>query len=230
MRRMPSNLIDMAIEFLIGFCVTICHLLTIGKVIGQKDRKDIHPLDMEQEVKDQDETLQTETQQEHIKEGEEQPQTEEKQQEQPDPEAEIKEAKDKYLRLYSEFENFRRRTAKEKIEIINTASKDLIIDLLPVLDDFDRALKSLEGKENVAAREGVELIANKFRKALDNRGLKEIEIAQGDDFNDEFHEAITQIPAPSTELEGKIVDVVEKGYALGDRVIRFAKVVTGASK
>lgn len=145
--------------------------------------------------------------------------------------AELSEAKDKYLRLYSEFENFRRRTSKEKLDLINSASKDLMVELIPVVDDFERAMKSLEGadEENEAVK-GITLISNKFKKVLEEKGLKVMEIKQGDDFDEEFHEAITQIPAPTKKLEGKIVDVIEKGYFLKEKVIRFAKVVTGAKK
>ena len=141
--------------------------------------------------------------------------------------AELGEAKDKYLRLYSEFENFRRRTAKERIELIGTATIGLVENLLPVLDDFERAIKAMEEEKDATAREGTELIFNKFRKVLEAKGLKEMEVKKGDEFNDELHEAITQIPAEK-DLEGKIVDVVEKGYFLSEKVVRFAKVVTGA--
>lgn len=141
---------------------------------------------------------------------------------------ELSEAKDKYLRLYSEFENFRRRNAKERIELIGSANRDLVENLVPVLDDFERALKSMDENEEMSpAKEGTELIYNKFRKVLESKGLKKMEVKKGDDFNDDFHEAITQIPA-GEELSGKIVDVVENGYFLSDKVVRFAKVVTGA--
>lgn len=145
-----------------------------------------------------------------------------------DLQAELSESKDKYLRLYSEFENFRRRTSKERIELINSANKDLMEDLIPVLDDFERALDSIEDNaETAAAKEGASLIYNKFKKILESKGLKKMDVKKGDDFNDDFHEAITQIPAED-ELAGKVVDVVEKGYFLGEKVVRFAKVVTGA--
>ena len=198
---------------------------------------------MDQEVKDPNEELENELteaaeeQQEEKADSEENEEVsskeEETEEEEEDPEVklsrEVTEAKDKYLRLYSEFENFRRRTAKEKLDIINTASRELIVDLLPILDDFERALKSIKDNEaNEGSTEGMELISNKFQKTLENKGLKVIEVHAGDEFNDEFHEAITQIPAPSEALAGKIVDVVEKGYFLNDKVIRFAKVVTGA--
>lgn len=194
---------------------------------------------MDQEVKDQNEELENELteaseekQEETIENVDEEAVAEEEEEEE-DLEVklarEVAEAKDKYLRLYSEFENFRRRTAKEKLDIINTASRDLMVDLLPVMDDFERALKAMKDNDaNESSIEGMELISNKFQNTLDNKGLKVIEVKAGDEFNDEFHEAITQIPAPSKDLAGKIVDVVEKGYFLNDKVIRFAKVVTGA--
>lgn len=140
--------------------------------------------------------------------------------------AEIAESKDKYLRLYSEFENFRRRTAKEKLEMIQTANEQLIKAMLPVSDDFERAEKSFREKNDQDA-EGFLLIQNKFRKVLEQHGAKPMDIQKGADFNADFHEAITQIPAPEESLKGKIIDVVEKGYLLNDKVIRYAKVVVG---
>ena len=143
--------------------------------------------------------------------------------------AEVAESKDKYLRLYSEFENFRRRTSKEKLELTSTANANLIKDLLAVLDDFERAEKSMtEDADIKSVKEGVDLIYNKFKSVLEQKGLKKIEADKGSEFDVEYHEAITQIPAPEEELKGKVVDVVEKGYQLNDKVIRFAKVVTGA--
>lgn len=143
--------------------------------------------------------------------------------------AEVAESKDKYLRLYSEFENFRRRTSKEKLELTSTANANLIKDLLPVLDDFERADKSMtEDADIKSVKEGLDLIFNKFKGILEQKGVKKIEADKGSEFDVEYHEAITQIPAPEEELKGKIVDVVEKGYQLNDKVIRFAKVVTGA--
>lgn len=141
--------------------------------------------------------------------------------------AEVEAAKDKYIRLYSEFENFRRRTAKEKIEMSLLANEQVIKSLLPVLDDFERAEKALQNKQNQDV-EGYILINNKFKKVLDQFGVKPMELGPGADFNADLHEAITQIPAPSDALKGKIVDVVEKGYLLNEKVIRFAKVVIGA--
>ena len=142
--------------------------------------------------------------------------------------AELAESKDKYLRLYSEFENYRRRTSKEKLDLIQTANEGLISALLPIIDDFERAEKSAgEDADLKSVREGMSLIANKFNNILTQKGLKAMESDQGIDFDPELHEAITQIPAPSKKLKGKVVDVIEKGYLLGDKVIRFAKVVTG---
>lgn len=147
-----------------------------------------------------------------------------------DLEGQVAEAKDKYLRLYSEFENFRRRTSKEKLDLISTANKDLMSDLLPVLDDFARAMSAAkDDKEGKNFKEGVELIQNKLSKVLSNKGLKKMEVKKGDKFDDEKHEAITQIPAEK-KLEGKIVDVIEAGYYLGETVVRFAKVVVGAKQ
>ena len=141
----------------------------------------------------------------------------------------LAEAKDKYIRLYSEFENFRRRTSKEKLEMASTANASLMEVLLPVLDDFERALKNMDEKvEANSMREGVELIQTKMSNVLSQKGLKVMEVTAGDEFDADMHEAITQIPAPKEALKGKIVDVVERGYTLGERVIRFAKVVTGA--
>ncbi len=139
---------------------------------------------------------------------------------------EIAEQKDKYLRLYSEFDNFRKRTSREKLEMIQSANEQLIKALLPVVDDFERAEKSSTAK--TPEIEGYILINNKFRKILDQYGVKPMQIEKGTEFNADLHEAITQIPAPSEDLKGKIVDVVEKGYLLNEKVIRFAKVVIGS--
>ncbi len=135
--------------------------------------------------------------------------------------------KDRNLRLFAEFENFKKRTTKEKIELYKTASEGLMTAILPVLDDFDRALSEIEKSEVAGHLEGIVLINNKLREALKAKGLNIVETKQGDVFNADIHEAITQIPAPSDDLKGKIVDVVEKGYALGDKIIRFPKVVIG---
>jgi len=140
---------------------------------------------------------------------------------------ELNESKDKHLRLYSEFENFRRRTAKEKLELISSASADLMTALLPVLDDFERAREAAEKSESDVEREGMNLIYQKLLKELKNKGLKPMEGLEGKSFNAEVHEAISQIPAPKKKLKNRIVHVVEKGYYLNDKVIRYAKVVIG---
>lgn len=143
---------------------------------------------------------------------------------------ELGEAKDKYLRLYSEFENFRRRTSREKLELTKTASEGLMTALLPILDDFERAQKSIEGNEDKdeSLREGFNLIRDKFQKTLEKKGLKLMDHEKGSAFDADLHEAITQIPVEDEALKGKIVDVVEKGYYLDEKVIRYAKVVIGA--
>ena len=142
---------------------------------------------------------------------------------------ELEDVKDKYLRLYSEFENFRRRTAKERMELVKTANEDLVLSLLPVVDDFERAQKALEEtNQPKETLEGYQLIYNKLYKSLEQKGLKKIEVEKGSEFDTELHDAISQMPAPEDGLKGKVIDVVEKGYYLGDKVIRFAKVVIGS--
>lgn len=142
-------------------------------------------------------------------------------------EIQIAELKDKHLRLFSEFDNYRKRTTKERIELFKTANSDLMQDLLPVLDDFDRAMKSFEEAQDIkAVKEGVQLIYNKLKGTLEKKGLKCMD-SQGKDFDTDYHEAITEIPAPSEDLKSKVVDVVEKGYTLNEKVIRYAKVVVG---
>jgi len=136
--------------------------------------------------------------------------------------------KDKFMRLFAEFENYKKRTNKERIELFKTASQDVMVSMLPVLDDFERALMHIEDdKEAEELRKGVLLIYNKLVNTLEQKGLSKIEVKQGDVFNADDHEAVTQIPAPSDDLKGKIIDVVERGYKLGERVIRFPKVVIG---
>ena len=143
-------------------------------------------------------------------------------------EAELKQEKDKFLRLFAEFENYKRRTAKERIELFSTASEDVMKTLLPVLDDFERALMHIDDdKEAEELRKGVLLIYQKLIKTLEQKGLKLMEVNKGDVFNADNHEAITQIPAPTDDMKGKIIDIVEKGYLLGEKVIRFPKVVIG---
>lgn len=140
---------------------------------------------------------------------------------------ELASEKDKFLRLFAEFENYKRRTAKERVELFSTASQDVIQALLPVLDDFDRAIVEISKHENSELSKGVELIKNKLNSTLEQKGLSQIEVQKGDTFNADNHEAVTQIPSPSEDLKGKIIDVIEKGYKLGEKVIRFPKVVIG---
>ncbi|WP_318640887.1 nucleotide exchange factor GrpE [Flavobacterium ardleyense] len=135
--------------------------------------------------------------------------------------------KDKFLRLFAEFENFKRRTAKERIELFKTANEDVLNSLLPVLDDFDRALTEIKKSDDNPLIVGVELIQTKLLTTLASKGLEEVEVKAGDAFDADFAEAITQIPAPTPKLKGKIVDVIQKGYKLGDKIIRFPQVVTG---
>ncbi|MBY0346646.1 MAG: nucleotide exchange factor GrpE [Hydrotalea flava] len=142
-------------------------------------------------------------------------------------EAEIQEQKDKYLRLLAEFENFKRRTAKERLELQQTAGKEVIVSLLDVLDDCDRAEKQLNSTDDIALqKEGIQLVFNKLRNVLQNKGLKVMDSMQTD-FDIEKHEAITEIPAPNESLKGKVLDEVQKGYYLNDKLIRFAKVIVG---
>lgn len=183
---------------------------------------------MQEDNKNEQEEVQNE--QEQAVEDQNETTTEEPQEDIPEEksiEDELAEQKDKFLRLYSEFENFRRRTNKEKLDLISTATGGLVKDLLPVLDDFDRALSAIEKTEETnSIIEGIELIQTKFLKTLTDKGLKPIN-ATGEVFDADLHEAITQIPAPSEELKGKVVDEVEKGYYLGEKVIRYSKVVIG---
>lgn len=142
--------------------------------------------------------------------------------------SELKQEKDKFLRLFAEFENYKKRTSRERIELFSTASEDVIKTLLPILDDFERAISHInDDKEAEALRKGVLLIYNKLVSTLEQKGLKIVTVDKGDAFNADNHEAITQIPAPTNDLKGKIIDVIEKGYKLGDKVIRFPKVVIG---
>ena len=133
---------------------------------------------------------------------------------------------EKYLRLYSEFDNYRKRTAKEKIDLVATASEGVIKDILPVLDDFERALQNMEKVNNDTNLQGVTLIFNKLKDSLRKKGLEEIE-AIGTEFNTDEHEALTLIPAPEEDKKGKVLDVIQKGYKLNGKVIRFARVVVG---
>jgi molecular chaperone GrpE len=144
-----------------------------------------------------------------------------------DLEAELKQADDKYLRLYAEFDNYRKRTINERVELYRTANQDVLVALLPVLDDFERSMKAIENASNLeSVKEGVNLVSHKLKSILISKGLKPME-AKGEVFNADLHEAIANIPAPSDDLKGKVVDEVERGYYLGEKVIRYAKVVVG---
>lgn len=141
--------------------------------------------------------------------------------------SELEKEKDRNLRLFAEFENYKKRTQRERIEMFKTAGEDVIISMLPVLDDFDRALLEIEKSEDDSLLKGIELINNKLKEVLQSKGLEEIVTKQGDKFNADDHESITQIQAPSKTLRGKIIDVIEKGYVLGDKIIRYPKVIIG---
>ncbi|GAA4976917.1 nucleotide exchange factor GrpE [Algibacter aquimarinus] len=181
--------------------------------MSKKDKKDI-----EKEQVEDNETQTAEVEEQVIEEKT----IEEKLQD------EVKQEKEKFLRLFAEFENYKKRTSRERLELFSTASEDVMKTLLPVLDDFERALTHIEDdKEAEELRKGVLLIYQKLINTLEQKGLKAVEVEKGDAFNADDHEAITQIPAPSDDLKGKIIDVVEKGYKLGDKVIRFPKVVIG---
>jgi molecular chaperone GrpE len=143
--------------------------------------------------------------------------------------AKYNELNDRYLRLSAEYDNFRKRSLKEKMELIKTAGEDILLNILPVIDNFERALKSIRNinsEESIAIREGIELIFSNFKEFLTQRGIKEIE-AIGKSFDTDHHEAITKIPAPEEEMKGKVIDVIEKGYLMHEKVIRFSKVVVG---
>lgn len=135
--------------------------------------------------------------------------------------------KDKYLRLFAEFENYKKRTQKERIDLFKTANKEMVLALLPVLDDFERGMKEIEKSDDTELVTGIQLIQNKLIALLESKGLKRQEVRAGDNFDSEQHEAITQIPAPTEELKEKIIDTVETGYTLNDKIIRYAKVVVG---
>ena len=172
------------------------------------------------------------TQEEEIKNTKQEPQVEENQEvvvDEPTAEELIQQEKDKYLRLFAEFENYKKRTSKERIELFKTASQELMTSLLPIMDDFDRGLTEIKKVKDKELLKGMQLINDKFKNTLTLKGLTEIEVKKGDVFDAEIHEAITQIPAPSDKLKGKVIDAVEKGYKLGDKIIRYPKVVIGQS-
>jgi len=182
---------------------------------------------MSKKEEKQEEEINIEEQQEQVEAS-----SENDQQEKLSPEEEleikVKEATDKYLRLYSEFDNFRKRTQKEKVELYKTAGEDVISALLPIIDDFERAQKAMEKSDDIqGVKDGVKLIHDKLINILKQKGLEAVESAIGKDFDVEKHEAITQIPAPTEKEKGKVIDEVEKGYHLNGKVIRYAKVVVG---
>lgn len=184
-------------------------------------RKKNKDLDQEEINAVQAEASQAETPQTEIVEEENQS-VEEKLQE------ELQQEKEKFLRLFAEFENYKKRTSRERIELFSTASEGVMKILLPILDDFERALSHIdENQETEELRKGVLLIYQKLVNSLEQKGLKAVKVENGDAFNADNHEAITQVPAPSEDLKGKIIDVIEKGYVLGEKVIRFPKVVIG---
>ena len=172
------------------------------------------------------------TKEEDIKIDEQEPQVEQNQEEvkkELTPEELIQQEKDKYLRLFAEFENYKKRTSRERIELFKTASQELMTSLLPIMDDFDRGLSEIKKVKDKELLKGMQLINDKFKNTLTQKGLTEIEVKEGDVFDAEIHEAITQIPAPSDKLKGKVIDAVEKGYKLGEKIIRYPKVVIGQS-
>lgn len=181
---------------------------------------------MEEEPKKGQTEESTELNEEHIG-GENESQNEEELSEEEKLREDLAKEKEKFLRLFAEFENYKRRTSKERMDLFKTAGQEVIVAMLPILDDFDRALKELSKSEDKEMFKGVELISNKFRETLKNKGLEQVEAEPGDTFDAEVHDAITQIPAPDKKMKGKIIDVVEKGFKLGDRIIRHPKVVVG---
>ncbi len=184
-----------------------------------------------EELENQAEEKESKSEQDDVQASESTEQDTSSEKDEKDPMTELQEKydnlNDKYLRLYSEFENFRRRTAKEKLEVMKTAGGNIVKDLLPVLDDFERAIAANENNEDVTnIKEGLELIHHKLKHNLEQQGLKPME-SQGKEFDTEYHEAVTNIPAPSEDMKGKVVDVAEKGYFFQDSVLRYAKVIVG---
>ena len=147
--------------------------------------------------------------------------------EEPTAEELIQIEKDKFLRLFAEFENYKKRTTRERIELFKTAGQDLMTSLLPIMDDFDRGLSEIKKAKDKELLKGMQLISDKLKNTLTQKGLSPIEVKLGDAFDAEIHEAITQIPAPSDDMKGKVIDCVEQGYKMGDKIIRYPKVVIG---
>ncbi|WP_445747359.1 nucleotide exchange factor GrpE [Polaribacter sp.] len=181
---------------------------------------------MSKKDKIQDESLISE--QDNIQDIQNEEVAEEVKKDEPTVEELIQAEKDKFLRLFAEFENYKKRTSKERIELFKTAGQELMTSLLPIVDDFERALNHIEETpETEELRKGVSLIHQKFYNTLEQKGLSKIDVNGGDIFDAELHEAITQIPAPTDDLKGKVIDCLEKGYKLGDKIIRYPKVVIG---
>lgn len=205
-------------------------------VADKKQEEELNQAQADQELADQEQTDQEQTDQEQaVEENTTTGDSETEVAEEIPPcetdiaqlEATIADLKDKHLRLFSEFDNYRKRTTKERIELFKTASSEMIMELLTVLDDFDRAEKSFETATDIeAVKQGFELIHSKLQGLLTRKGLENMD-SQGKEFDTDFHEAITEIPAPTKDLKSKVVDVIEKGYLLNGKVIRFAKVVVG---
>lgn len=171
-----------------------------------------------------------EIQEENIENTEAEAQVEENQEvtkEEPTVEELLQAEEDKYLRLFAEFENYKKRTTKERIEFFTTANQELMTSLLPIMDDFDRGLAEIKKAKDKELLKGMKLINDKFKSTLNQKGLEEIKVKQGDAFDAELHEAVTQIPASTEKLKGKIIEAIEKGYKLGDKIIRYPKVVIG---
>lgn len=189
-----------------------------------KSLKDFFKMSNKEKI--QEEALISE--QENIQDSQNQEVAEEIKNEEPTFEELIQTEKDKFLRLFAEFENYKKRTSKERMELFKTAGQELMTSLLPIVDDFERALTHIEeSPETEELRKGVSLIHQKFYNTLEQKGLRKIEVASGDTFDAELHEAITQIPSPTEDLKGKVIDCVENGYKLGEKVIRYPKVVIG---
>jgi len=196
---------------------------------GEKDKKSTQQSKQAKEAKknEKEEIEQEEVEQEEVEQEKEEVEEVEERKAEESYKQRYEAINDKYLRLAAEYDNYRRRTLKERMELTKSAGEDVLINILPVIDDFERALGSIdEAKEISAVKEGVQLIYGKFKDFLKYKGVKEID-AKEKEFDTDLHEAITKIPAPDEKLKGKVVDVIEKGYFLNDKVIRFSKVVVG---
>ncbi len=209
--------------------LSICRYFKFGKKVDSSSKNDKGKLNMKAEDNVQDESLENDNI-ENTEAGEETSGNEPIVELDPieEKENQIKELNDKYLRLYSEFDNYRKRTQKERIELIQTGGEDIFKVLLPIIDDFERAQKSMDEKADYKTlKEGVDLVYNKLVSSLTAKGLQQMPSSVGEKFDSDVQEAITQIPAPSDDMKGKVIDEVEKGYLLKEKVIRYAKVVVG---